>query len=219
MEDTELTDEPNARLGFFEDALVLGVGSWTGAVSTSISKGGVSSLKSGSTNSFLAGVQLLGRGDPMPSGTETQGNSRLGGGVPLAVRRAMVLRTGVGRPAVDKAERLEELSSSLLSKVPSLSLAPLGRPGRRHFLVPLVPSLLSREENVHLGGARHCICIGSGPRFASAMTKAQYAVAQHQKPELLGVLVVLLVSGEVPGIGEEGYIASVHCEGAQSLRV
>jgi hypothetical protein len=86
MEDTELTDEPDARLGFFEDTLVLGVGSWMGAVSTSISKGGVSSLNSGSTNSFLTGARLLGRGDPKRSGAETRGDSRLGGGVALGAK-------------------------------------------------------------------------------------------------------------------------------------
>jgi hypothetical protein len=56
------TDELDARLGFCEDTLVLGVASWTGTVSTSISKGGVSSLQSGSTTSFLTGGAALGPG-------------------------------------------------------------------------------------------------------------------------------------------------------------
>jgi hypothetical protein len=57
--------------------------------------------------------------------------------------------------------------------------------------------------------------------FVSAAKRGQYdcyalfgkqAVAQHQKPEFAGVLVVLFESDEVPGVGEEGYIASAHCE-------
>jgi hypothetical protein len=69
MEDTELTELDKtpggvARLVLREgvapvfSGLLLGVTSWAGAVSTSISKGGVSSLKSGSTNSFFTGTRL-----------------------------------------------------------------------------------------------------------------------------------------------------------------